>query len=73
MINITRVLWVFDIGYKYENGVRQDIDPLAMTQGFNSRLMPFEAVFRVGSAEIQAVKDIGAVLENVRLSIDRKT
>jgi cytochrome P450 len=32
LINITRILWAFDIGYKYENGVREDINPLAMTQ-----------------------------------------
>jgi hypothetical protein len=81
LINIG-MLWAFDIGYKYENGVRQDIDPLAMTQGFNSRPMPFKAAFQVRSAEIQAVietewqmavKDVGVVLENVRSSMDRKT
>ena len=82
LINITRILWALDIGYKYENGVRQDIDPLAMTQGFNSRPMPLKATFQVRSVEIQAVimrewqmgvKDVSAVLENVRSSMDRKT
>ena len=81
-INIARMLWAFDIAHKYENGVRQEIDPLAMTQGFNSRPMPFKAAFTVRNAEIQAVverewqmavKDIDVVLENVRSSMERKT
>ena len=76
------MLWTFDIGCKYEKGVRQDIDPLAMTQGFNSRPMPFKAAFQVRNAEIQAVinrewqmavKDVGVVLESVRSSMGRKT
>ena len=46
-INIARLLWAFDIGYAYENGQRQEIDSLAMTQGFNSRPMPFKASFKV--------------------------
>lgn len=55
LINIARMLWAFDIGYKVENGVRHEIDPLVMTQGFNSRPMPFKAGFTVRSLEIEAV------------------
>jgi cytochrome P450 len=82
LINIARMLWAFDIGYKVENGVWHEIDPLAMTQGFNSRPMPFKAAFTVRSPEIEAVvqrewqvavKDVNAVLENVRSAQERKT
>lgn len=82
LINISRMLWAFDIGYKYENGVRQEINTLAMTQGFNSRPMPFKAAFKVRSPEIQAVverewnmavKGVDVVLENVRSSQERRT
>ena len=82
LINISRMLWAFDIGYKYENGVRQEIDPLAMTRGFNSWPMPFKAAFKVRSPKIQAVvarewnmaiKDVDVVLENVRSSQERRT
>jgi cytochrome P450 len=57
LINITRMLWAFDIGHKYEYGIRQDINPLAMTQGFNSRPMPIKAAFQLRSTEIRAVVD----------------
>jgi cytochrome P450 len=57
LINIAWMVWAFDIGYKYENGIRQDINPLAMTQGFNSRPMSFKAAFQVRNVETQAVID----------------
>lgn len=51
-INISRLLWAFNIGYALdENGKRQEIDPLAFSQGFNSRPLPFQASFKVRSPE----------------------
>ncbi|KIW74043.1 hypothetical protein PV04_02111 [Phialophora macrospora] len=48
-INIARILWTFDIDYKYDlvNGTKQrrEVDPFAFTQGFNSRPVKFEATF----------------------------
>ena len=82
LINISRMMWAFNINHKYENGLKQDIDPLAMTQGFNSRPMPFKASFTVRSPQIQAtiqeewqsaVKDGNVVLEGIRAAQTKKS
>ncbi|CAL5873185.1 uncharacterized protein PFLUO_LOCUS7454 [Penicillium psychrofluorescens] len=80
-INITRLLWAFDIGYAYEEtseGKRRcEIDPFAFTQGFNSRPLPFRADFTLRSQAKAAViqdqwnkadKDIDRILERIRAS-----
>ncbi|KAF7561739.1 hypothetical protein G7046_g2392 [Stylonectria norvegica] len=75
-INIARLLWTFDIGYAYDgNGMKQDINPLNMTQGFNSRPMPFKASFKVRDIETESVvrrewdsieKDVDIILASIR-------
>lgn len=81
LINIARILWAFNISHKYENGIRQEIDPMFMTQGFNSRPMPFKAAFSVRSPVVQDVierewqavtKDLDVVLESIRASQKQK-
>ena len=76
-INVARILWGFDIGYAHVNGVRQEIDPMAMTQGFNSRPMPFQASLNVRSDARREVienqwtsaeKDIAVILNKTRVS-----
>jgi cytochrome P450 len=73
-INIARLLWAFDVRHAYVDGVRQEVDPLAMTQGFNSRPMPFEADLKVRSAKKRAVierewntaeKDVAVILDKM--------
>lgn len=58
-INITRLLWAFDIGYAWEEvgGVKKrcEVDPFAFTQGFNSRPEPFKAIFTARSLEKVAI------------------
>jgi hypothetical protein len=80
-INITRMLHAFDIGYAYEerdgSTCRCDIDPFAMTQGFNSRPMPFKASFTIRSLAHEQIvkrewqgeeKDVDVLLDRVRNS-----
>jgi cytochrome P450 len=78
-LNIARMLWAFDIGHASIGGVRQEIDEWAMTQGFNSRPMPFKASFKVRSdgrrevieKEWQSVeKDVAVILNEIRPSSD---
>lgn len=76
-INIARLLWTFDIGYRYRivDGVKQkcDVDPFAFTQGFNSRPVKFEASFvpRAGRAAVvtqiweRAEKELDVVMGRV--------
>lgn len=70
-INIVRLLWGFDIGHAYVDSLRQEVDPLAMTQGFNSRPMPFKATLKVRSPQRRRVierewnmaeKDVSTIL-----------
>ncbi|KAK4892344.1 hypothetical protein LTR27_009178 [Elasticomyces elasticus] len=86
-INIARILWAYDVGHAYEENnlgakLRCEIDPLAMTQGFNSRPMPFKAVFTVRGAETRDVieknwesaeKDVEKLLADVQLLHSRKS
>ena len=74
-LNIARMIWTFDISHKYENGVKVEIDPLAMTQGFNSRPMPFKASFTVRSPGRRSivedswrseVKDVDVIMARIR-------
>ncbi|KAK0309651.1 hypothetical protein LTR82_015140 [Friedmanniomyces endolithicus] len=78
-INVSRLLWGFDIEYVYEEcnayKVRCEIDPFSMTQGFNSRPMPFKASFSVRSAKVEDVittswaeaeKDADVLLKKIR-------
>ena len=73
-INMARLLWTFDIGYAFENGQQVPIDPMAMTQGFNSRPVPFKASFKirdsgrktvVEKAWAKAEKDVNVILEKI--------
>jgi cytochrome P450 len=61
-INIARILWTFDIDYKYDvvNGMKQrrEVDPFAFTQGFNSHPVKFEATFVPREARATVVKTI---------------
>jgi cytochrome P450 len=70
-INIARILWTFNIEYKYENGKRLEVDPMAFSQGFNSRQLPFNVCFKVRSLErleivekaySESEKDINVIL-----------
>jgi cytochrome P450 len=78
-IIIARLLWTFDIEAPYaENDgvkVKQVPDPMAMTQGFNSKPMPFKANFKprtpLAAATVRAEwdaeeKDINAILDRVQ-------
>ncbi|KAK7903829.1 hypothetical protein LTR67_001849 [Exophiala xenobiotica] len=77
-INISRMLWTFDIGYREEvvDGKRQRcvIDEYAFTQGFNSRPCKFQAEFtvRTGRETIvqeqwkKANKDLDIILEQIK-------
>lgn len=77
-INIARLLWAFDIGPAFEevNGilVESPVDVLAFTQGFNSRPLPFKAIFKARSAHTadvvrreweQAEKDADTILTRI--------
>lgn len=78
-INMARLLWAFNIEYVYEevNGVKvkQEIDPMAFTQGFNSRPQPFKADFQVRSSHAEdivkgewaaAEKDPDVIMDRIR-------
>lgn len=78
-INIARILWAFDVEYKYKivNGRKErcEVDPFAFTQGFNSRPSKFEASFRVRDTKRASVvkevwqgteKDMEKVMEKIR-------
>lgn len=78
-INIARLLWAFDIGPGTEEreGVTTEsaVDPLAFTQGFNSRPLPFKATFNVRSKRAADVvaqewsvesKNIDEILKDMR-------
>jgi cytochrome P450 len=76
-LNIARMLWAFDISHAYIDGTKQEIDELAMTQGFNSRPVPFKASFKVRSAGKREViesswedseRDVAVILNNIRPS-----
>lgn len=78
-LNISRMLWAFDIGYVFADGVRQEVDELAMTQGFNSRPVPFKASFKVRSDGRREViekewwnteKDVAVILNGIHPSSD---
>ncbi|KAK5043558.1 hypothetical protein LTR84_011418 [Exophiala bonariae] len=86
LINIARILWAFDIGYKYKivngNKERCEVDPYAFTQGFNSRPSKFEASFKVRNeqrsrlvSEVWQVteKDMDKVMELIRQKGTNKT
>lgn len=79
-IIIARLLWAFDIECATEviNGEKTRLvpDPLAMTQGFNSKPMPFKAMFTPRSPNAEdiikqtwgnAEKDVDIVLNRVAL------
>ena len=77
-INIARILWAYDIGYKFKevNGekVKCEVDEYAFTQGFNSRPVKFEADFtaRAGRQKLvreawsEADKDLDSIVQKVR-------
>ena len=80
-INISRLLWMYNIGYAYEicDGRKQriEVDPFAFTQGFNSRPMPFKANFQIRSSERESIarrewenaeKDVDVILRNIKSS-----
>ncbi|CZR65709.1 related to cytochrome P450 CYP2 subfamily [Phialocephala subalpina] len=78
-IIIARLLWAFDIDYSFEeksgHKVRLIPDPMAMTQGFNSKPMPFKANFKPRSPHMEDVvrrewdveeKDVSVILNRVQ-------
>ncbi|EPE33145.1 Cytochrome P450 [Glarea lozoyensis ATCC 20868] len=78
-IIISRFLWAFDIECASEQRYGHKIwmlpDPLAMTQGFNSKPEPFQAVFKPRSPHVEEVvrrewknegKDINDIMENIQ-------
>ena len=74
LLIITRILRAYHMDYTYENGKKQDIDPWEMTQGPDSRPMPFKASFRIRSLGHQEViekewlgseKDADILLERI--------
>ncbi|OQU95755.1 hypothetical protein CLAIMM_01928 [Cladophialophora immunda] len=93
-INMVRILWAFDITHAYETvaeiddrGQRVDVrrrcevDPLAFTQGLNSKPMPFKAEFKVRSPERaqvvqeqweKAEKRLDVLLESIRADVGGK-
>lgn len=71
VIAVARLLWAYEI----EADGEQEIDPYAMTQGFNSRPQPFKALFRVRDDETRKVicsewnsteKDLDVLLDEVQ-------
>jgi cytochrome P450 len=74
-LNIAKILWTFDLGYKYKlvNGKKErcEVDPFAFTQGFVSGPEPFEASFvaREGREKIvrkaweSAEKDLDVIIK----------
>jgi cytochrome P450 len=54
---ISCILWGFDIDSAYENGKRTEIDSWNMTQGADSRPMPFKASFQSRSKEHQKIME----------------
>ncbi|KAF4636914.1 hypothetical protein G7Y89_g1167 [Cudoniella acicularis] len=77
-IIIAHFLWAFDIECtvvdKNEEKVRQVPNPLAMTQGFNSKPMPFKVEFKARTPRVVEVirkewvmkeRDINVILERV--------
>ena len=75
-INIARLLWGFDFALAVDqNGRMIDVDDMAMTQGFNSRPMPFEAKITPRSQEKRSIieagwqnseKDIDVILDDIK-------
>jgi cytochrome P450 len=78
-IIIARFLWAFDIECASEERYGYKMwmlpDPLAMTQGFNSKPEPFRAVFRPRTPEVEAIirrewanedKDINTVMDRIQ-------
>lgn len=76
-LNIARILWAFDIRHAYVDDIRQEVDEFAMTQGFNSRPVPFKASFKVRSASKRDLiesdwqsteKDVAVILKSIHPS-----
>ncbi|KIW16839.1 hypothetical protein PV08_04029 [Exophiala spinifera] len=78
-INIARILWTFDIAYRYRevNGKKEriEVDPYAFTQGFNSRPQKFEASFQVRKSRradlvkqawLETEKDTDTIMEQIQ-------
>lgn len=75
-INIARLLWAYYIERGHgQDGHPADIDPLAFSQGFNSRPLPFPASFVVRSSQHQKVvedafrdsdKDVDGILNGIQ-------
>ena len=58
------MLWAFDIGHAVdESGEKVQVDDMDMTQGFNSRPMPFKARFAVRDEGRQKVRPAGQLHE----------
>ncbi|KIW98755.1 uncharacterized protein Z519_00418 [Cladophialophora bantiana CBS 173.52] len=93
-INMVRILWAFDITHAYESVMeidekgqrvevwrKSEVDPLAFTQGLNSKPMPFKVEFKVRSPERAQIvreqwdsadKRIDVLLENIRADMGGK-
>ena len=77
-INIARLLWGFDFAHAVDElGRTIEVDDMAMTQGFNSRPMPFKAAITLRSDEKRRIieaewrdseKDIDLILEKIKYS-----
>lgn len=78
-INISRMLWTFDIGPTYEivNGSKKrlEVDTFAFSQGITSGPLPFKASFSIRSAKraelvskewMEAEKDVDVILQACR-------
>ncbi|OAL28509.1 hypothetical protein AYO20_09457 [Fonsecaea nubica] len=91
-INMVRILWAFDVVHAYESVPeidphtgrtvlvrrRCEVDPLAFTQGLNSKPLPFRAEFKVRSPERaqiireewdKAEKRLDVLLESIRADV----
>lgn len=78
-INIARLLWTFNIEHDEEDGSK--VDPLAFSQGFNSRPLEFKARFNVRSPSKRVVvekayeeseKNIDAILDKIHASKNKQ-
>ncbi|KIW80422.1 hypothetical protein Z517_07037 [Fonsecaea pedrosoi CBS 271.37] len=91
-INMVRILWAFDVVHAHESVPeidphtgrtvlvrrRCEVDPLAFTQGLNSKPLPFRAEFKVRSPERarivqdqwdKAEKRLDVLLERIRADV----
>ncbi|KAK6375934.1 hypothetical protein LTS17_007756 [Exophiala oligosperma] len=93
-INMVRILWAFDITHAYETVMDIDakghavqvrrkceVDPLAFTQGLNSKPMPFKVEFKARSLQREqtirnqwdsADKRLDVLLEGIRIDVRGK-